>query len=69
MVMRDKYYRVCRKTYLALLEVRSLEKLLIRMAASYWALQICAKRFDEYLNFGETQTSLVIFSNMISWLY
>ena len=38
MVMRDKYNRVCRKTYLALLEVRSLEKLLIGMAASYWAL-------------------------------
>ena len=25
------------------------------MAAPYWALQICAKHFDEYLKFGKTK--------------
>ena len=46
-------------------------KLYTNMAAPYWALYICAQRFDEYLKFGRRMdlklgevTSLIIFYNI-----
>ena len=46
-------------------------KLYTNMAAPYWALYICAQRFDEYLKFGKRMdlklgevTSLIIFYNI-----